>query len=345
MLEQLPPNQRLAAPGKFPLVGEKSPRIDSAPWTLSVIGLVSAEKTFTFKDLNSLPQSVLEVDIHCVTRWSILGAQFTGIELSRVLEVADIKPEAKFVSFIARSDRSHSSSLPLKDAIDLGAFIAFTYGGKPLPTEHGGPMRLVVPGRYFYKSVKWLERIELLAEDKLGFWEAESGYHNHADPLAEERYIASNIDPKKLKKLLGVGLIEGQTILSLQAERLNLSVLRAEGAIIRNANFKHAQLKLANFNNANLSNADFSYANCHSVTFRDADLEGANFEGADIQEAIFSGASLFGTTFFTQETGAGAIVDETTVFDVASFEKLAPEQAEYLLTHDIEVIPTLPRSG
>lgn len=99
------------------------------------------------------------VDVHCVTRWSIPRKPFGGVLLSELLALCDVLPEAKFVSFVADSDRGHSTSLPLEDALRLGVMIALRADGKPLPVEHGGPVRVVTPERYFYKSLKWLMQI------------------------------------------------------------------------------------------------------------------------------------------------------------------------------------------
>eukprot|EP00959_Pyramimonas_sp_CCMP1952_P333424 6981712-Pyramimonas_sp.AAC.1 len=132
------------------------------------------------------PRQDYVVDIHCVTRWSKIGARFSGIPLHDLLEEAGVTEDACYVSFVARSERNHSTSLPLRTLIDLQAIVAFEYEGEPLEEVHGGPVRVVVPGKYFYKSVKWLERIDVLTFDKLGYWEGDAGYHNNADPWTEE---------------------------------------------------------------------------------------------------------------------------------------------------------------
>jgi DMSO/TMAO reductase YedYZ molybdopterin-dependent catalytic subunit len=182
----LPPNQQLVAPGKWPVVGEKASRADAAPWRVDVTGLVAAPRGWTLDELRALAPVEQVVDVHCVTRWSQPGMRFGGIPLARLLEPCAPLPSARFVSFVARSERAHSTSLPLAEALDLGTLVTLTRDGEPLAPAHGGPVRTVVPGRYFYKSLKWLERIELLAEDRLGYWEAEAGYHNRADPWRDD---------------------------------------------------------------------------------------------------------------------------------------------------------------
>ena len=149
----LPPGQQLAAPGKWPLVGERAPRASTAPWTLTIGGAVARPRIWQLAELAALPQTDLTCDIHCVTRWSKLAMTFRGIPLANLLAEAEPLPTAQYISFIARSDRDHSTSLALDDALKLGAFIAFSADGEPLSSEHGGPVRTIVPGRYFYKSL------------------------------------------------------------------------------------------------------------------------------------------------------------------------------------------------
>ncbi len=305
---RLPPHQALAAEGKWPIVGERAPRADGAPWTLTIDGLVAQPRTWTLDELLAQPQQEFTVDIHCVTRWSKLDATFDGLPLAPLLQACAPLAEGKFLSFVARSERRHSTSLPLADTLELGAFLAFRYDGAPLSEIHGGPVRTIVPGRYFYKSVKWLEHIEVLAEDRLGYWEAETGYHNHADPWKEERYIVSNLDRREVKRLLDARNLEGRELLGLQAEHMPLDGLDARDALLRDAHFAQAQLRGSRFDGANLSNAHFQGADLRGASFHHADLEGADFRGANLTGADLSGASLFGATFCpepgTRGTGA-----------------------------------------
>lgn len=327
----LPPNQHLAAPGKWPVVGERAPRIDDAPWTVSVDGSVQQSRRWTLGELQALPQTERAIDIHCVTRWSKLGARFRGILLADLLALCEPSPQARFISFVARSARNHSTSLPLADALALDTLIAFWYEGEPLETIHGGPVRTVVPGRYFYKSLKWLERIELLTDDHLGYWEAEAGYHNRAEPWAEERYIAPNIARPVWERALRERDFSNLDLRGMDARNRDLSGLRAIRALLRDVRFEATNLTNADFTDANLSNARLHRANLRNAVFVRADVEGAAFEGADLRGADFTGASLFGATFIAN--GNGAILDATTRLPAAAREALAPEQQEYL--HDL----------
>lgn len=295
--KELPPNQHLAAPGKWPVVGEKAPRTnDEAPWTITISGLVEKPRSFTLDDLCRLPQIEMVTDIHCVTRWSRLGVRFSGVPLSALLNLCRPLPEARFISFVARTDRNHSTSLPLSDALELETLVALMHQGEPLDVTHGGPVRTIVSGRYFYKSVKWLERMELLAEDRLGYWEAEAGYHNHADPWQEERYIAPDVTAQDLKRLLQERDISGRDLRGIRAEGRNLSGLKATAALLRDSHFENANLTGADFTGANLSNAHLQGADLTGAKFTGADVEGAAFEGAILTGADFTRASLFGTT-------------------------------------------------
>jgi DMSO/TMAO reductase YedYZ molybdopterin-dependent catalytic subunit len=328
----LPPNQHLAAPGKWPVVGEKASRTnDERPWTVTVVGQVEREVTLTLDELDALPQVERTLDIHCVTRWSRLDVRFGGLLLQTVLDMARPLPDARYLSFIARSDRNHSTSLPLTDALELGTLIARTQEGEPLEPIHGGPVRTVTPGRYFYKSLKWLERIELLTEDRLGYWEDEAGYHNRADPWQEERYLAPSVTRQQMGRLLQRRDISGDDLRGVEASGRSLHGLKAIGAKLRDARFENADLSLADFTAANLSNARLNGANLQNAILFGADCEGADFSGADLRGTDLTGASLFGATFRSAESDAdGAILDRTTRLDDAALSALAPVQESYV---------------
>lgn len=333
---QLPPNQQLAAADRWPLVGERQadPARADEPWRVRITGLVEHPRCWTLKQLQALPQTQRTVDIHCVTRWSKLGARFTGIPLNALLEECVPTPDAKFLSFVARSARAHSTSLPLEDARQLDVLVALTYEGAPLPPEHGGPVRTVVPERYFYKSLKWLETIEVLAEDRLGYWEKEAGYHNVADPWREQRYILPDLDPASYRRLLQRRDFSGQDLLGIDAQGRDLSNLKAAGAKLRDAHFERAGLKGACFDDANLSNAHLDHADLQGATFLGADCEGADFRGADLRGANFAGASLFGATFTPEtaddENQASARLDVTTRIEPRAIEQLTPQQRAFV---------------
>ncbi|MHA1566630.1 MAG: molybdopterin-dependent oxidoreductase [Alphaproteobacteria bacterium] len=346
----LPPNQVLASPHKWPVVGENAPESSTQPWQLTIGGLVENPRTWLLSDLRAMPQCEFITDIHCVTRWSKPAMVFSGVALSTLLAQVRPSPQARFISFCARSARGHATSLPLTDTLTLATFIAFTQGGTDLAVEHGGPMRTVVPGRYFYKSLKWLERIELLAQDRLGWWEDHAGYHNNADPAQEQRYVTRNHDRRAVMAMIEHRDLSGQDLLGLEAPGINLAGLDATHALLRNADFRRADLSQANFTGANLSNAHFDGADLRRTSFRDADLEGCSFLGADIRGADLRGASLFGATFCPEPTGTScpeptgtfcpepmgtnapksAIRDHTTQPQPRQLEVLTQHQADFL---------------
>jgi hypothetical protein len=332
----LPPGQQLAAPGKWPIVGERLPSETDGPWTVAVCGMVARPKIWTLDELVALPQVSRAIDIHCVTRWSMLCTAFEGVLLSDLLKRSEPTPAARFVSFIAQSARNHSSSLPLAEAIELETILAVRCGGETLAAEHGGPVRAIVPGRYFYKSVKWVRQVELLAEDRLGYWEGQAGYHNHADPWQQQRYIAPGLSRQQVQAVLTTRDFSGRDLRSIDATGCDLAGLKAAEALLRDARFDRCELAGADFSAANLSNATLRGANLRGANFTGADVEGADFTAADLRGVDFRGASLVAATFCdaTQQGAAirqqGAIIDATTRFDRAAFDHLMPMQSEYV---------------
>ena len=330
---KLPPGQQLAAPGKWPLVGERQPAPPPETWSLTITGCVESPATWTLAELLAMPQVERWIDIHCVTRWSKLQAKFRGVLLTDLLKLVRPTPLAQFVSFIAHSTREHSTSTSLADAVELETLVALAFDDQPLTIEHGGPVRTVVPHRYFYKSVKWLRRIELLSEDRLGFWEASAGYHNHADPMFEERFVAPKISKQESRQILDQRDISGRELMGIDGSQRDLTGLMARDSLLRNANFQRAQLQRACFDRANLSNAKFQAADLRGTTFVGADLEGADFCDADLRRADLRGASLFGTTFVDdtiKDATAKTQIDSTTQIDLESIAALAPIQAEFV---------------
>ena len=335
--QKLPPGQQLVASTKWPFVGEREPLQSDKPWTLEIAGLVDQPNTFSLDQLHQLPSTEMTIDIHCVTRWSRLGVSFRGVMLETLINQASTKPECHFLSFIARSERKHSTSLSLDEAIKLKTMIAYEVDGQPLPTEHGGPIRSIVPGKYFYKSVKWLEKIECLAEDQLGYWEAEAGYHNNADPWYEERYMASTLNKREAMQLIESRDFSGRDLRSIDASNRDLSNLNARSALLRNANFKKSDLQHADFSSANLSNANLTNCNLNNARLVGTDLEGADMTGADLRRADLTGASLFGASFCREKNDEGAFlapakIDATTIIPQKASEFLTPIQLEFLQT-------------
>lgn len=321
------------AADRWPYVGERQAAETTRPWALSLHGLVHQPMTFSLEQIAELPQQRIVTDIHCVTRWSKYDVPFAGVLLKTVLQLCGVESNARFVSFVARSERNHSSSLPLEEAVELGTLLATHVDDQRLPPDHGGPLRGIVPGKYFYKSVKWVERIELLAEDRPGFWESDSGYHNQADPWLEQRYIASSIDRRQAARLIESRKFSGLDLLSIDVRKLDLSGLEAASAMLRNANFGGSQLTGANFRGSNLSNASFRQADLRNADFTNADLEGADFAQADLRGANLSGCSLFGTSFCDAQGDDilhPAITDQQTRIDAAAMEVLTEPQQRWL---------------
>ena len=139
----------------------------------------------TWEELTALPATEIKLDIHCVTRWSRFDTRFKGVHWREFAALADPKPGARFV--VAQAEQGFTANVPLAALEDEKALIAYEADGEPLTPDHGWPLRLVVPSKYFWKSAKWLRGIELLSADQPGFWER-YGYHNDADPWKEERY-------------------------------------------------------------------------------------------------------------------------------------------------------------
>lgn len=289
------------------------------------------ECSYRLDELRSLSVVRQAVDIHCVTRWSKLAVEFVGVPLAELIEQSLPAADARYVSFVARSDRNHSTSLPLADALSLGALVALEAEGRPLAVEHGGPVRMIVPGRYFYKSLKWLERIELLASDQLGYWEREAGYHNRADPWRQERYLAPAMSKREMAAVLATRDFSNRDLRSIDARGHDLTGLVARGALLRDADFRDCNLQAASFDGANLANAHLQGADLRGASFLSADLEGADFTSADLRGADLRDASLFGATFRAEGTGPPpALLDATTLIDKSSLEQLTPLEAEFV---------------
>ena len=264
-----------------------------------------------------------------------------GVALETVLRMCRPLPAASFLSFIAHTDRKHDTSLPLEDALRLGALLAMEWAGRPLEPAHGGPLRLVVPNRYFYKSLKWLERIEVLAEDRPGYWERVAKHHNTADPQQEQRYGNSALDGDEVARRLAERDISGRDFSGLRADGLDLAGLNARGASLRGASLRRVNLTGANFDGANITNCNLQGARLRGATFRPlgqqpADAEGVDFRGADLTGAVFAGVSLLGATFCSEpgdrEALDGALLDPTTRFDSVALDSLSflPRQAHHV---------------
>jgi DMSO/TMAO reductase YedYZ molybdopterin-dependent catalytic subunit len=181
---RLPPGQYYT--DKWPVLHAGDvPDEDLATWTLEISGEVENPVTLTYAELTALPATDVTTDIHCVTRWSRFDAQFKGVHWSELAKLCTPKPSARFA--IAHAEQGFTANVPLAAIEDEKALVVYEADGAPLTPDHGWPVRLFVPSKYFWKSAKWLRGIELSAVDKPGFWER-YGYHNDADYWQEQRY-------------------------------------------------------------------------------------------------------------------------------------------------------------
>jgi DMSO/TMAO reductase YedYZ molybdopterin-dependent catalytic subunit len=181
---RLPPGQYLTE--KWPVLHAGDvPNVDLATWDFKVWGEVEEPLTLTFEQLKELPATDVISDIHCVTRWSRFDARFKGVHWSELAKLCRPKPSARFV--VAHAEQGFTANVPLSAIEDENALIVYEADGEPLTPDHGWPVRLFVPTKYFWKSAKWLRGLELSATDKPGFWER-YGYHNEADYWQEQRY-------------------------------------------------------------------------------------------------------------------------------------------------------------
>lgn len=182
--ERLPPGQHLVKNWPILDLGVE-PAVDRTSWRLDAVGTVATSLSWDWSEFMHQPQVELVSDIHCVTSWSRYDNAWSGVSTSQVVEVVGVLEETRFV--ILHSYDGYTTNLAIEDFLSADALLAHSWQGDPLPREHGGPVRLVVPHLYFWKSAKWLRRIEFSTVDKPGFWEVR-GYHNHGDPWTEERY-------------------------------------------------------------------------------------------------------------------------------------------------------------
>ncbi len=181
---RLPAGQYLTK--KWPVLSyESTPKFTPEKWQFKVTGLVEESFTLSWEEFLALPRVTMTADFHCVTTWSRYDNTWEGVHIRTLLERAKLRPEAKFVS--VHSWTGYTTNLPLVDLNDDDVLVALKHDGVDLEPDHGGPVRLIVPKLYAYKSAKWLDGLEFLAKDKPGFWEVR-GYHNRADPWKEERY-------------------------------------------------------------------------------------------------------------------------------------------------------------
>jgi DMSO/TMAO reductase YedYZ molybdopterin-dependent catalytic subunit len=181
---RLPPGQIRTE--KWPVLHYGNvPRVDTRTWRFRVRGLVEQPFELTWDELLALPRQETLCDMHCVTHWSRYDNVFAGVPVRAILERARPRPEATHV--MVHADPDYTTNLPLADLDQEANLLALAFNGEPLTPEHGGPVRLLVPHLYLWKSAKWVTGFELLGEDEPGFWE-QNGYHLRGDPWEEERY-------------------------------------------------------------------------------------------------------------------------------------------------------------
>ena len=299
----MPPGQALTR--KFPVVGEKTPdpRAPSASaWCLEVDGRVEVPLRLSLSDLEGFGRSEREVDLHCVTGWSRLGNRISGFPLAAVLAPARVEPAARFVRFVASSPRGHDTSLPLAVAL-ADTWIVDRFDGELLSLEHGGPLRTVTPSRYFYKSLKWLSRIELLEDDRLGYWERESSYHNVGDPWAgDQRFTSGSIEPEELARFRATPSFAAwrtprRVLLGLDLRDWRPRSVDLRGLQLKNCDLSGAQLANCDLRDSNLSLSVLRGADLRAARLAGADLEGCDFRGADLRDANLTETALSAARF------------------------------------------------
>jgi DMSO/TMAO reductase YedYZ molybdopterin-dependent catalytic subunit len=184
LAQRLPPGQYSVR--DFPVLHVGSvPAFDAATWRFKIFGDVENPAVLSWEQFTALPTKRVRTDIHCVTRWTKFDTSWEGVPFKTIVELARPKPAVKFV--VTHGANGYSANLPFSVANDDDVLFAYRYEGKALEPIHGGPMRMFVPKRYFWKSTKWCTGVEFLEADQPGFWELR-GYNNDADPWKEERY-------------------------------------------------------------------------------------------------------------------------------------------------------------
>jgi DMSO/TMAO reductase YedYZ molybdopterin-dependent catalytic subunit len=181
----LPPGQYDAGESWPVLTAEATPTLELDAWTFAIEGLVEQPTSWTWDEIQGLPHTTYEGAIHCVTAWSKFDMRWEGVSLDALLDIAGPLPTATHV--VAYSHTGYTTNLRLDDVRHDKAWLADTVDGRPLPREHGGPARLLVPHLYFWKSAKWIAGLRVLDHDERGFWELH-GYHDRGDPWLEQRY-------------------------------------------------------------------------------------------------------------------------------------------------------------
>lgn len=194
--QRLPPGQKIVENWPILDLGVQ-PAIDTKDWRLIIDGAVTRQQIWTWQDFLDQPQTAMTSDIHCVTSWSRYDNRWGGVSSRHIID--HVQPPSQARHVIAHSYDTYTTNIRMEDFCAPGVLLAASWQGKPIPREHGGPLRLIIPHLYFWKSAKWIKRLEFTTDDQRGFWE-ERGYHNRADPWAEERYSWQEKSDSGLKK-------------------------------------------------------------------------------------------------------------------------------------------------
>jgi len=190
--DRVPPGQIVTERWPVLHAGSVPDGLTPSTWSLNLHGDVDRPATLSFADLLRFPQQDQVNDVHCVTSWTKLGMRWRGVPFRAVAEAVGVRPTVRFV--VMECEQGFTTSLPYEALRESDVLLAHTVDGAPLPSEHGGPVRMLVPHRYFYKSAKWLRGLKFVREDEPGFWEVR-GYSNIADPWEETRYT---VDDKRV---------------------------------------------------------------------------------------------------------------------------------------------------
>ena len=272
----------------------------------------------------------LVFDIHCVTSWTRFDSRFTGVPLRELIEPL---PDARFVSFGSYSVRDHHTSLPIEYAME-NSWVVHAFEGEPLTPEHGGPVRVVTPGKYFYKSIKWLRSLTVLTEDRLGWWETNSDYHNNADPsTGDQRFTTGSVRPQQLQRFLTANSYDkyrNRVMLGLDLTGWHPPTDDLSRLYLKNCDLSGVELSGADLRNCNLSLSSLAGARLTSADLSGSDLEGVNFAGADLTGADLSYTALSAARF------DGAVVDGAVFHGSWG---LVESQARYLTDNGVSLEP------
>ena len=183
--QRIPPGQYTT--DDFPVLSAgPTPQLRLETWTFTLVDPDGNDiRRWGWHELIALPPTEITVDIHCVTKWSKLGTHWKGVAFDTLLQAAGREAPAPYV--MAFCEGGYETNLPVKDLRGQQGLVAYEFEGRPLPAEHGGPARLLVPHLYFWKSAKWVRGLRFMHADEAGFWEA-NGYHMYGDPWKEQRY-------------------------------------------------------------------------------------------------------------------------------------------------------------